>query len=196
MNCIVVNQNQKCSLNLSRLLLLCLAIGVAVGVIVSFAVDDKALANYCVAQIDFSSFVNGQWLVTFVKYFLMYQFWLALEFAFGFGPAFQPLCFLTLMLSAFSFGICVRAVCLTNNVLVTAACLLPWKSALLLLELFQSNNSVRLADMYLGVSLTCENRIGLKREVSDYLAKFLVYSLSCAVLSALRCLTVCLCAYK
>lgn len=194
MNCIAANQNHRCSFNASGLLLLCLAVGVIAGVAVSFTVNDLALANLCASQNDASSVMHGYWLLTFLKYYLTYQFWLTLEFVFGFGPAFPPLSFLTLMLSAFSLGVSLRGICLTDAVIVNALCSLPWKLAVLLLELCQTNNSLRLADMYLGISLTCENRIGLKREVSDYLAKFLVYSLCCAVLSALRCLIVCLCA--
>lgn len=193
MNNTALENKISARINIARLLLLCLVIGITVGVVISFGISDSALADVCSPQTAFTLLQNGQWLQLFFRYFLIYQFWLTLEFATGYGAFYQPICYLALMTSGFSFGILLRGVCLTDTVWLSALCFLPWKIISLIFELLQSKNAICLADMYLNISLTNENRLGLNKHLRDYLAKFIVYTLACAVISALRVLTLCLC---
>lgn len=192
MNRTAIDNCTSSKINISRLLLLCLAVGITVGVTVSFCVSDTALESLCSVNGDYLYILEGRWLLLFLRYFLVYQFWLTLEFATGFGAFYQPICCLVIMSSGFSFGILLRGICLTSAVWLNALCFLPWKILMLIFELMQSENSVCLADMYLSISLTNENRLGLNKHLREYVTKFSVYTLACAVISALRVLTVCL----
>lgn len=194
MNRTAIDNSISSKMNISRLLLLCLVVGIIVGVTVSFGVSDTALETLCSAGGDSICVLEGQWLLLFLRYFFVYQFWLTLEFVTGFGAFYQPICCLVVMLSGFSFGVLLRGVCLTSAVWLNALCFLPWKILMLFFELIQSQNSVCLADMYLNISLTNENRLGLNKYLREYFTKFLLYTLACAVVSALRVLIVCLCA--
>ena len=52
--------------------------------------------------------------------------------------------------------------------------------------------AVNLSEAYFAMTVTNENRLGLKNEAADYTSAFFISILIIAIISAMRCLIICL----
>lgn len=188
MNERVLLNNRRINADVSAVL--CVVIGIIAGVILSFGIEREILASVCSFDGVYAKAESGQWFILFVSLFVRVQIWLLTAFVFGFGAVYQPLSLILLAFRGLGLGACTRGVYLTANVLPNLAAFLPVSIASLAVLILQTNDAVRLQSMYFALTVTNENRIGLKREAKDYVAKFLIYSLVLAVASMIECIII------
>ncbi len=179
-------------INLTALLMLCCIVGIAVGTFLSFSVDESVLADMTSCSRLIAKASQGQWFSLFLRYFFVNASMLACAFVFGFGAFYQPLSFILLMIKGTELGLLTRGVYLTDDVLQSLGAYLPFALLNTALLVAQTKQSVELSNMYLSLTLTNENRLGLKNEAGDCFAKLCIYLLLAAIVAALRCLVICL----
>ncbi len=167
-------------------------VGIATGVVFSFFVSSDLLASVSSASGAIEIARNGGWFGLFLRYFVLNFAWLLLSFLFGFGPVFQPLCFILVMLKAAVLGLFTRAVYSAPDALQSLVVFIPGGIASFAVIARQTKHAIDLSNMYLSITVTNENRLGLKNQAGEYSARFLAFSLTLAIISALRCLTICL----
>ena len=84
----------------------------------------------------------------------------------------------------------MRGIYLCDGVMINLAAFLPFSIASTAVVLAQAKQSIRMSGYYFSMTLTSENRLGVKTEVGDYTVKFVVFEMLVAIFCALDCLLV------
>ena len=177
-------------INVNSLATLSIVVGIVAGVIISFWIDREVLSSVCTFDSIYSKAESGKWLLLFASLFVRAEIWLAVAFVFGFGAVYHPLSLLLLMFRGLGLGACTRGVYLTADVFENLAAFLPISIVSLALLVLQTREAMRIQSIYFSLTITNENRIGLKKEAGDYVTKFLIYSLILAIICMIECIII------
>ncbi|MBQ8623714.1 MAG: hypothetical protein IJ424_04960 [Oscillospiraceae bacterium] len=168
--------------------MLSLVFGIALGVMVSSAISKQTLLSIC----DMSNIINiclkGEWVAAFASTFIFAEVFVVIMYLNGFGAIFQPFSLILCTLRGLGLGVCVRGIYLSDNILLSLVAFLPFAIASTVVILLQAKLSIKMAGYYFSLTVTSENRLGVKNEIHDYTAKFIILSIILAILSALNCL--------
>ncbi len=168
--------------------LLSLVLGIALGVAVSEVIPKTNLAAFSNVNATLSSLLNGKWLHAFVSSFVFTEVFVVIIYLSGFGAIFQPVSLILCAVRGVGLGVCVRGIYSGTNVLLNLAAFLPFAVASTAVILSQAKQSIKMAGYYFSLTVTNENRLGVKTEIHDYTAKFVIHTIVLAILSALNCL--------
>ncbi len=167
---------------------LSLALGVALGVVASFSISNPALASISDMSEVLASLSKGEWLGCFIKSFIFAEGFVLACFLCGFGAIYQPVSLALCSLRGAGLGICIRGIYSNPDTFTNLSAFLPFAVASTALIALQAKQSVKMSGCYLSLTVTNENRLGIKNEIRDYSAKFLILSITLAILSALNCI--------
>lgn len=159
------------------------AVGVTAGVILSLNMDAAMLISLCGAEQKLALAAQGEWFQVFLSSFIGVGAMLLAAFFLGFCALSQPVELLLVAFRGLGLGVCVRGVYLSANVMSSMAAFLPYailSTGVLVLAL---KESFGLSMHYLRMSTTTENRLGIKNEIRDYTAKFMIYAMLLAALA-------------
>ena len=159
------------------------AVGVTAGVILSLNMDADVLTSICGAEQKLSLAAQGEWLQVFLSSFLGVGAMLLAAFFLGFCALSQPVELLLVAFRGLGLGVCVRGVYLTTNVMTSMAAFLPYAILSTGVLVLAAKEAFGLSMQYLRLSATTENRLGIKNEIRDYTAKFMIYTLLLAALA-------------
>lgn len=168
---------------LDVVLFISLIAGITAGVLISLRLDGNMLISLSGTEKKLSMAGAGKLLIIALRSFGGTGILLCAAFLLGFSALSQPL---EILLSAFrglGLGLCVRGVYLGGNVARSLSAFLPFSvlsTALLILTL---REAFGMSSRYLSLSLTSENRLGIRNELRDYICKFLIYTVLLAILS-------------
>lgn len=167
------------------LLVLFLIVGIVLGAVASLKIGSEALAGIYSSDIytDFDS-----WMETFLNYFAGSAVFVTAAFLMGFGAVSHPFEIMLVCFKGLGLGVLVSSIYSCDDILIRMALFLPFAVLSSGILIMQSCESVAMSQRYFSLSLTNENRLGLANEFRDYILKFLIYLVSCGVLSALNCL--------
>ena len=176
----------KKNVRLDVLLVCSLVAGIALGAVfgADVAISDKGLS------VLFYPTEDSGWLGAFASSFFGSASFVTASFLMGFGAVSQPLELLLVAFKGLGLGAVVRGIYACDNILARLVVFVPFAVMSCGVLILQSVESVEMSTRYLALSVTGENRIGMANEFKDYIFKFLIYLLSCAVMSALNCLAV------
>lgn len=167
---------------------LSLILGIALGVAVCEVIPQSTLAAFSGINATLSSLQNGDWLHAFVSSFIFAEVFVVIMYLIGFGAIFQPVSLILCAVRGVGLGVCVRGIYSSDNVLLNLAAFLPFAVASTLVILSQAKQSIKMAGYYFSLTVTSENRLGVKTEIHDYTAKFVILTIVLAIFSALNCL--------
>lgn len=161
------------------------AAGVTAGVIISLKFDSETLNSVCGIEQKLSAAAGGEGVKLFLNSLFGPGLFLCAAFLCGFCAVGQPA---ELLLSAFrglGLGVCVRGVYQSRNIPVAAACFLPYAILSTCVLIIALRDAFSLSMRYLGLTVTSENRLGIKNEIHDYITRFMIYAAALAALSVL-----------
>ena len=159
------------------------AVGVTAGVILSLNMDAAALVNLCGTEQKLSFAAQGEWLQVFLSSFIGVGAMVLAAFFLGFCALSQPVELLLVAFRGLGLGVCVRGVYLSTNVMTSMAAFLPYAILSTGVLVLAAKEAFGLSMQYLRLSATTENRLGIKNEIRDYTAKFMIYTLMLAALA-------------
>lgn len=159
------------------------AVGITAGVILSLNMDTSALISLCGTEQKLALAAEGEWLQVFLSSFIGVGAMLFAAFFLGFCALSQPVELLLVAFRGLGLGVCVRGVYLTTNVMISMAAFLPYAILSTGVLVLAVKEAFGLSMRYLGISATTENRLGIKNEIRDYTAKFMIYTLLLAALA-------------
>ncbi len=178
--------------SINMMLILSVIIGIIAGAVISLSVADEALSVICDTSRYVEAVSHGKWLFEILRYTAIECVWLFIIFTLGFGAIYQPMCFLLLMIKGGLLGFTARGIFVTPNVLESLAIILPAGFASIAVFYCAVKRAVNLSEVYFAMTVTNENRLGLKNEAADYTSAFFIAILIIAIISAMRCLIICL----
>ncbi len=178
--------------SISLMLTLSVIIGIIAGAIISLSVSDEALSVICDTSQYIEAVCRGKWLLEILRYTAIESIWLFVIYALGFGAIYQPMCFLLMMLKGGLLGFISRGIFAASDVLASLAIILPSGVASIAVFYCAVRRAVNLSEAYFAMTVTNENRLGLKNEAADYTSAFFISILIIAIISAMRCLIICL----
>lgn len=172
-------------IRLEILLAAALIVGIVLGVIVSFGMNESDLLAAYTGGVykDFNS-----WSDAFLTYFIGSASFVAAAFLMGFGAVSHPFELMLVAFKGLGLGVLARAVYSCDEILIRMALFLPFAVLSSGVLIMQSCESVAMSSRYFSISVTTENRLGIANEFRDYIFKFIIFLTSCAVISALNCL--------
>lgn len=159
------------------------ALGVTGGVILSLNMDAAALISLCGTEQKLSLAAQGEWLQVFLSSFVGVGAMALMAFFLGFCALSQPLELLLVAFRGLGLGVCVRGVYLSTNVMISMAAFLPYAILSTGVLVLAAKEAFGLSMCYLRLSATTENRLGIKNEIRDYTAKFMIYIMLLAALA-------------
>lgn len=160
------------------------AVGVTAGVILSLGFDEDYLVRLCGVGRKISLAGGGNWFAVFMSSFGGSAILLGAAFLLGFSAIAQPAELLLVGFRGLGLGLCVRGVYLGGNVLSSMAAFLPFAVFSTAVLILSAREAFYLSQRYLALSTTDENRLGIRSQVRDYSARFMIYFLLLAVLAA------------
>lgn len=173
------------SMNIDAALGISAITGVTAGVIISLKMDKSLLVKLCGASEKLSLCAGGEWIKTAVGTFSGAALLLGVIFLMGFCALGQPGELILTAVRGIGLGICTRGVYLSEHIPLSLAAFLPHAILSTAVLIIAAREAFILSTRYLRLSLTAENRLGLRNEIRDYIIKFLIYTLLLALLSLL-----------
>lgn len=171
------------AVNLDIALAVSAAVGVTAGVILSINMDEAALISLSGAAEKLALASDGKWLRIFLSSFSGVAMLLIAAFLCGFSAVSQPAELLLTAFRGLGLGVCVRGVYLGSDVLKSMAAFLPYAVLSTWVLIIGIREAFRLSMRYLSLSVTSENRLGIKNEIIEYSVKFLILAVLLAVLA-------------
>ncbi len=159
------------------------AVGVTAGVILSINMDEASLVSMSGVPEKLALAADGRWLRIFLGSFAGAGLLLLAAFLLGFCAVSQPAELLLTAFRGLGLGVCVRGVYLGDEVLKSLAAFLPYAVLSTGVLALGAREAFRLSMRYLSLSVTAENRLGIKNEIRDYTARFLILAVLLAVLA-------------
>ncbi len=164
-----------------------LVLGIALGVALSFVIADGSLVRIGDMSNKLIGFKSDDWLSACLTSFFGAEVFVVTLFLCGFSAVFQPVSIAVCALRGIGLGICVTGAYLSDSPLINIAAFLPFAILSTAIILVQAKQSLHLSGCYLALSMTSENRLGIKNEAAEYTAKFIYLSLILAIICALDC---------
>lgn len=171
------------SFNLETALGLSAAAGITAGVIISLKMDEGMLRELCGVEEKLRLASEGQWLRVFFGTFSGVGLLLGAAFLLGFCALSQPAELLLTAFRGLGLGVCVRGVYLTDNVLISIPAFVPFAVLSTWVLVLASREAFRLSVRYFRLSVTSENRLGIRNEIRDYIIRFIIYLMAAALLA-------------
>lgn len=146
------------------------------------------------ADMEFSGFfgvqlsVQNGWTDAFLSCFIGSASFVTAAFLLGFSAVSHPFLLMLVAFKGLGLGVLVRSVYSGDNIFRDMAAFLPFALLSSGVLILQSCESLGMSGRYFSLSVTNENRLGIANEFRDYIFKFLIYLLSCGLISALNCL--------
>ncbi len=184
----IIDKQKPSFLNSDTAVVLSLLVGVVLGVVVSAGIPKQTLVSICDMSDRLSLMLSGEWIKVLLTSFFGVAVLMTVVYFCGYGAVFQPISLIVCALRGLGLGVCVRGIYLCDNVLISLVTFLPFAIASTALVLAQAKQSIKMSGYYFSLTLTSENRLGVKKEVKDYTAKFFIFIIILAILCALDCL--------
>lgn len=159
------------------------AAGITAGVIISLGMDDFTLADLGGVEQKLALAGEGNWFGVFLSSFSGAGIFLCAIFLCGFCAVAQPFEIALAAFRGLGLGICVRGVYLAQNVFLSMATFLPFAILSTWVLTVSAREAFRLSMKYLSLSTTNENRLGIRSDIRDYTARFMIYALLLAALA-------------
>lgn len=159
------------------------AAGVTAGVIISLGIDEATLIELGGVGQKLGLAAEGNWLGVFLGTFSGAAVMLCAVFLCGFCAIAQPFEIALAAFRGLGLGVCVRGIYLGDSVFKSMAAFLPFAALSTWVLIVAAREAFRLSMKYLRLSTTNENRLGIRSEIGEYTAKFLIYTVILAVLS-------------
>lgn len=169
------------AVNLDIALAVSAAVGVTAGVILSINMDEPVLVSLSGVPQKLALAASGGWLRIFISSFAGAGLLLLAAFLMGFCALAQPAELLLTAFRGLGLGVCVRGVYLGDGVFKSLAAFLPYAVLSTGVLVLGAKEAFRLSMRYLSLSVTAENRLGIKNEIRDYTVKFLILAVLLAV---------------
>lgn len=168
-------------LSLELILALAAAVGVTAGVIFSLGMPKETLAALSGVDEKLALSASGAWHSVFLRSFAGPGMLLSAAFLLGFSALGQPFEILLAAFRGLGLGLCVRGVYLSGSLPEALLAFLPYALLSTGILILGCRESFRLSVMYLKMSLSSENRLGMKNEIRSYAVRFLIYMLLLAI---------------
>lgn len=169
--------------NLDIALAVSTAVGVTAGVILSINMDESSLVLLSGVEQKLTLAAEGNWLNVFFSSFAGVAIILSAAFLCGFCAVAQPIELLLAAFRGLGLGVCVRGIYLNSDVLRSMAVFLPFAVLSTGILLLGIKEAFGLSMRYLSLSTTSENLLGIKTEIHDYAARFLILTILLAALA-------------
>lgn len=164
-------------------MLIFLAAGIAVGAAVSFNMDLSGIVNpWAYRAYD----ISENWQSVFVYGFTGSAAFVTAAFLMGFCAVSQPFELLLVAFKGLGLGVLARSIYSCDDILTGLILFLPGAVLSSGILILQSCQAAQMSTRYLLLSVTAENRLGLAKEFRDYIFKFLICLLGCALVSAME----------
>lgn len=157
------------------------------GVIVSL-IFKSSLGNISLSITKLELVLSGKWIRVMIRSFVA-GFWaMAAIFICGFGAIFQPFIYLILAFRGFGFGVAITRLMIAERPYLNLMAFLPLSISQLMLIILASKASLGLSAMYYFITVSNENRLGLKNQAGDYIHLFLKYTIILLLFCAIDCI--------
>lgn len=157
-------------------------VGVTAGVLLSFKMEEDTLIGLGGVAEKLYLAADGNWFAVFLNSFLGAAVFLCAVFLCGFCAVAQPFEIALAAFRGLGLGICIRGIYLSQNILVSMAAFMPFAILSTWVLTASSKEAFSLSMKYLSLSVTNENRLGIRSDIRDYTARFMIYA---ALLAAL-----------
>ncbi len=166
-------------------LIVALILGIAAGALVGMKLSDSEISGLLG-----TSFLTCREnsFESFLSFFISSASFVVVVFLMGFCAVFQPFEVLLVAFKGLGLGLIARCVYAEEDALVKLLIFLPFSVISSGILIFQARDAVSMSMGYFSISITTENRLGMANEFREYIFRFFIYLLSCAVVSALGCL--------
>ena len=154
------------------------AVGVTAGVIISLNIPQPTLISLCGISQKLELAAGGSLFEVFLRSFSGIALLQLAAYFLGFCALGQPFEILLTAFRGLGLGLCVRGAYLNENLLLSLAAFLPYAVASTGVLLLCCKDALGLSNKYLRLSMTAENRLGMKKDVRDYTVRFLIYYLA------------------
>ncbi|MCD7822886.1 MAG: hypothetical protein LUG86_02535 [Oscillospiraceae bacterium] len=167
-------------------LIFALVVGIAIGALVGMKLSESEISS--LVKTSFLTYRENRF-ESFFSFFISSSSFVIVVFLMGFCAVFQPFEVLLVALKGLGLGLIARCVYASDNLLPDLLLFLPFSVISSGILIFQARDAVSMSMGYFSISITTENRLGMANEFREYIFRFFIYLLSCAVISALGCLT-------
>ena len=178
-----ISRNRQISLDV--VLAAAVAVGVTAGVILSLGMDEQTLIELGGAGRKLEIALSWEWIRLFINSLSGTAALLCAVFLCGFSAVAQPAEIFIAAFRGLGLGICVRGIYLGGDVVRSMAVFLPFAVLSTWVIIASIKEAFSLSGRYLALSVTDENRLGIRSRIHDYAVKFLMLALLLAALSAI-----------
>ncbi|MCC8196113.1 MAG: hypothetical protein LIO49_04810 [Ruminococcus sp.] len=165
-------------------LIVALIVGIAVGAFIGMNLSESDI-SYLIETSYLTYRENN--IRSFISFFVSSASLLIAVFLMGFSAVFQPFEVLLVAFKGLGLGLIARCVYASDDMLSRLLIFLPFSVVSSGILIFQARDAVSMSMGYFSISITTENRLGMANEFREYIFRFFIYLLSCAVVSALGC---------
>lgn len=180
-----VHNKKQTGISIETILIVSLIAGIAIGAVIGMKLSEDEISN--LIKTSFLTYKENR-IESFLLFFVSSASFVTAIFLMGFCAVFQPLEVLLVALKGLELGFIARCVYADENVLSKLLIFLPFSVITSGILILQARDSVSMSMGYFSISITTENRLGMANEFREYIFRFFIYLLSCAVVSALGCL--------
>ncbi|MCC8131861.1 MAG: hypothetical protein LUC38_01550 [Oscillospiraceae bacterium] len=167
-------------------LIISLIAGIAVGALVGMRLSEANIS--AVMETSFLEYRESAF-ESFLSFFISSAALVIMVFLLGFSAVFQPLEVLLVAFKGLGLGLLARCIYSDEEAMAKLLVFLPFSVISSGILIFQARNAISMSMGYFSISITTENRLGMANEFREYIFRFFIYLLSCAVISALGCLS-------
>ncbi len=179
------NDTNEAGISIETVLIIALVVGIAIGAIIGMKLSEEDISS--LIETSFLAYTENK-LESFFTFFISSATFIIAVFLMGFCAVFQPFEVLLVAFKGLGLGLIARCVYASDNVLAMLLIFLPFSVISSGILIFQARDAVSMSMGYFSISITTENRLGMANEFREYIFRFFIYLLSCAVVSALGCL--------
>ena len=166
-------------------LIISLIVGIAIGTLIGMKLSESEISG--LAETSFLKY-RGEQVESFLSFFTSSATYVVVVFLMGFCAVFQPLEILLVAFKGLGLGLMAQSVYTGDDVLSKLILFLPFAVLSSGILIFQAGDAVSMSARYFLISITTENRLGMANEFREYIFRFFIHLLSCAVISVLGCL--------
>ncbi len=161
-----------------------LVVGIAIGALVGMKLSDNEISS--LVETSFLTY-NESKFESFFLFFISSASFVVIVFLMGFCAVFQPFEVLLVAFKGFGLGLIARCVYADEDVLSKLLLFLPFSVISSGILILQARDAISMSMGYFSISITTENRLGMANQFREYVFRFFIYLLSCAIISALGC---------
>ncbi|MCD8005774.1 MAG: hypothetical protein LUF29_02190 [Oscillospiraceae bacterium] len=176
---------KETGISVETVLVVALIVGILAGAIIGVNLPESEISS--LIETSFLTYRESA-IESFLSFFISSATFVVVVFLMGFCAVFQPFEVLLVAFKGLGLGLIARCVYAGENVLSKLLVFLLFSVISSGILIFQARDSVSMSMGYFSISITTENRLGMANEFREYIFRFFIYLLSCAVVSALGCL--------